>query len=73
MQHSTRVGALRPLDPRTRFELASMSEIALFENIKQHDCCVSSAPNPGPRQLRGRCRGRLCWVLLRCVEPWTAT
>ncbi len=68
---STRVGALRPLVPRTRFEPAAVLEIAHLQKGNKHDCCISSAPNPGPCQLRARCRGRWCWVLPPCVGPWT--
>jgi hypothetical protein len=68
MQHSTRVGALRPLDPRTRFEPAAVFEMAHLKNSKWQDCCMSSAPNPGPRQLRAMPRAfvlgaaALCWA-----------
>jgi hypothetical protein len=37
MQHSTRIGALRPLDPRTRYEPAAVFEMAHLQKGKRHD------------------------------------
>jgi hypothetical protein len=63
---------LRPLDPRTRFEPAAVFEMTHLQKSNKHDCCMPWMPATRWSQLRGRCRRRLCWVLLRCVGPRTA-